>query len=89
VLKFLAGFVKWLTFRRLDSDDHRGHRKAEANFNPGLARSLAAYCVNGLVLYYSTPSQVFIIRSSHAGELRSPAFAREFAPPNLPEEQER
>jgi hypothetical protein len=50
---------------------------------------LAAYCVNGLVLYYSTPLQVFIIRSSQAGELRSPAFAREFAPPNLPEERER
>jgi hypothetical protein len=55
---------------------------------PGLARSLTAYCVNGLVLY-STRLINFIEGSAQRGDLRSPEFAREFAPPILLEERER
>jgi len=47
---------------------------------PGLARSLTAYCVNGLVLYSARLSN-FIDGSSQAGDLPSPSFVREFASP--------
>jgi hypothetical protein len=49
---------------------------------------LTAYCVNDLVLY-SARLINFIDGFSQAGDLRSPAFAREFAASNLPEERER
>jgi hypothetical protein len=41
---------------------------------------LTAYCVNGLVLYYSARLLLFIGRASQAGDLPSPLFAREFSP---------
>jgi hypothetical protein len=72
--------VNWLTSPGPDSADDGAHRKAEANFNPGLARSLTAYCVNGLVLY-SIHLLNFIHRSSQAGDLPWRAFAPEFAAP--------